>query len=375
MKLLEPKYYDIRPLIKQYPDAFYYMVFGERSNGKTFSSLVYAIENFFKKGEQFAYVRRFGEDVRVKNISTLFDGHIEKGIIKKLSNGEYNGVTYASGKFFTVLTGEEGVIEKSQIPMCYTFDLNAVEHKKSTSYPKITTIIFDEFLSRQGYLVNEFVLFMNTLSTIIRNRKNVKIIMLGNTVNKFCPYFLEMGLKHIKDQIPGTIDVYTYSNKDLKVVVEYCDPMSNKGGKESDVYFAFDNPQLKMITSGAWEVAVYPHLNKKFRPKDVMFNFFIIFDEQILHGKIVVTDTDYFIFIHKKTTPIKDDEKDIIYTQYPDERWNYRVGISNQTDGLSRAIVQILRENRVFYSDNDAGEVLRNFMMWSENYSVIKGGK
>lgn len=371
----KPKYYDIAHLIKDYPDCQYYVAFGERSNGKTYSALDYALERFFKDGEQFAYIRRFGEDVKKKNLQTLFDAHIENGRIEKLSKGLFSGVDYTNHRFTLANYTEEGKTEKCAEPIGFAFDLNAMEHHKSTSYPKVTTIIFDEFLSRQGYILNEFVLFMNTLSTIIRDRANVKIFMIGNTVNKYCPYFTEMGLTHVKEQKPGTVDIYTYADTNLSVAVEYCDPMSKRGGKKSDVYFAFDNPQLKMITSGTWEIAIYPHLEERYRPMDIAFHFFIQFDETILHGEIVCTDNSYFLFIHRKTTPIKDEEEDIVYTNIPRQRWNYRVGLTKLTDKLSRTIVGLINENRVFYSDNETGEVLRNFIMWSASYSGVNGGR
>lgn len=374
MSIKKPKYYDISHLLKDYPDAYYYMAFGERSNGKTYSAINYAIERYFKHGEQFAYIRRFGEDVKRKNLLNLLSPHVENGRITQLSGGTFSLVNYTAGRFIAYNYNEDnGKIENDKEPMGFAFDLNAMEHHKSTSYPKVTTIIFDEFLSRQGYLQNEFVLFMNTLSTIIRDRKNVNIFMIGNTVNKYCPYFIEMGLNHVKDQKPGTTEVYTYSDTGLSVVVEYCDPMSKRGGKSSDVYFAFDNPQLKMITSGTWEIAIYPHLTKKYRPKDVMYNFFIVFDDSILHGEIVVTDTDYFIFIHPKTTSIKNESEDIVYTNRPNGAWNYRVGITNQTDELSIFIRRLIAENRIFYSDNETGEVLRNYIIWSTRYTSVKG--
>ena len=73
------KFYEIRDLMKAYPEAYYYMVIGERSNGKTFSALDYCLERYAKNGEQFAYVRRWGEDIRKKNLSELFSGHAESG--------------------------------------------------------------------------------------------------------------------------------------------------------------------------------------------------------------------------------------------------------------------------------------------------------
>ena len=34
---MKPKYYNIRNLINKIPDAHYYIIIGERSNGKTYS--------------------------------------------------------------------------------------------------------------------------------------------------------------------------------------------------------------------------------------------------------------------------------------------------------------------------------------------------
>lgn len=364
------EFYDIRKLIKDYPEAFYYVVFGERSNGKTYSALDYAIERYKKTGEQFAYVRRWGEDIRKKNLGTLFSGHAENGRISSIFNGEWNQIYYGSSKFYLERRNEKGETEKSDDNCGFAFDLNSMEHYKSTSFPRVTTIIFDEFMSRNGYLPNEWILFANTLSTIIRHRDNVKIIMLGNTVNKYCPYFSEMGLNHIKDQKPGTVDVYHYGDTGLTVVTEYTGSSIKHGGKASDVYFSFDNPELKMITGGAWEIAIYPHLEVKYRPKDVMAIFFIQFEEDLLQGEIVALDSGPFIFMHRKTTPIKEESRDIVYTTSPDVRWNFRMCLTKHTDKLSIFILKCLRENRIFYSTNEVGEVFRNYIIWSDSFSI-----
>lgn len=364
------KFYDIKRTIRDYPDAHYYVVFGERSNGKTYSALSYAMERYVKSNEQFAYIRRFGEDIRKKNLVNLFSGHVDNGFIASVTNGQWGSVNYTNSKFYLERVDEDGNAQKSDEPCGYAFDLNSMEHYKSTSFPRVTTIIFDEFMSRSGYLPNEWILFVNTVSTIVRLRSNIKIIMLGNTVNKVCPYFTEMGLTHIKDQKPGTVDVYEYGDSGLQVVCEYTESSAKRGGKDSDVYFAFDNPELKMITTGAWEIAVYPHLDTKILPKDVVMNFFIDYNDELLHGEIVAKDTGPFIFLHAKTTPIKDEENDIIYTDKPHSQWNYRMCLTKHKDKLSLFIMQCLRENRIFYSTNEIGEVFRNYVMWSDSFSI-----
>lgn len=373
MKKQSKHYYDIRKLIAEYPDAHYYVVYGERSNGKTYSSLDMALENNHDTGEEFAYIRRFGEDIRPKNLSNLFNAHIENNRIEELWSGKYNMVDYKSTKFYLIKVNEDGKLDPDTEPYCIgrAFDLNSMEHYKSISFPKITTIIFDEFLSRQGYLPNEFMLFQNALSTIIRDRSNVKIIMLGNTVNKYCPYFSEMGLKHITEQKQGSVDVYRYGSSGLEVVVEWCESTSKHGGKASDLYFAFDNPQLKMITSGTWEIGIYPHIPCDYKPKDVVQEFFIEFEHELLHGLIIAPpDFHPFVFLHPKTTDIKQDN-DIVYTTKPTASRFRMQGLSRQNDKLSQYIKKCIAEGRVFYATNETGEVFRNFLLWNQNQKLV----
>lgn len=359
------EYFTVRKTMKEYPDAQYYLFIGERSNGKTYSALDYALDNFFATGEQFAYIRRFNEDIKPKNLTNLFSAHVQNGVLEKYSSGNWIGMDYGSGRFVPYKLDLDEKVVKAPAPAGFAFDLSGMEHYKSISFPNITTIIFDEFLSRQGYLNNEFILFMNCISTIVRHRDNVKILMLGNTVNKYCPYFAEMGLKHIGEQKQGTVDMYTYADSDLKVIVEYCSATAKKGGKSSDTYFAFDNPELKMITTGTWEIAIYPHLETKYRSKDVITSFFIEFAEELLHGELICDEHGIYAFIHRKTTPIKDTDTDIVYTVVPSQKWNYRVGFRSG-DKLSSQLNQLLMQNRFFYSDNEVGEVVRNYVAETE---------
>ena len=199
------------------------------------------------------------------------------------------------------------------------------------------------------------ILFMNIRKIV------VKIFMLGNTVNKYCPYFKEMGLKHVQEMNKGDIDIYRYGDKNLTVAVEYCQT-AGKDGKPSDFYFAFDNPKLNMITGGDWEIDIYPHCPVKYRPKDIKFNFFLEFENVILHCEVVGTSTGYFLFIHEKTTPIKN-EMDMVFsltrTSY---KWNIRRNILKPEDELGRKIAWFFVNNRVFYQDNEVGEIVANYL-------------
>ena len=373
------KYYDISKILSY--DACYYVIYGERSNGKTYGALTYCLEQYFEHESEFAYIRRWDDDLKGNKGGTLFDSHISNGLIKKLSKGKFTGVKYIGRAwYFTHKEGNELIVEER--PFAYAFALTMQEHYKSNSYPKIRNIIFDEFLTRGYYLPDEFTTFMNLLSTLIRLRDDVKIFMLGNTVNKYgCPHIAEMGLYKIGKQEKGTIDIYTYGETELRVAVEFSDfPTKDK---KSNKYFAFDNPRLNMIKNGAWEIDIYPHFPTEYggiKPREILYTFFIIFERNTLECNVVeleertITDSITnekkilpcvrFIFIHPKTTPIKD-EHALIYTIEANVRPNYRRRIDKPLSKVEKRILYYFARDKVFYSDNEVGEIVRNYMQAS----------
>ena len=356
-------------------EARYYVIFGERSNGKTYGTLNYCLEQYFQDGSEFAYIRRWDEDLVGKKGESLFNAHVKNGVIKKLSKGKWNHVVYKSRAWYFANIDEDDHMTTDVRPFAYAFALTQSEHYKSNSYPNIRNIVFDEFLTRGVYLPDEFVTFQNVLSTLIRLRDDVKIFMLGNTVNRFCPYFKEMGLTRIQAQKVGTIDVYEYGESGLKVAVEYASIDTKI--KKSNVYFAFNNPRLEMIKNGAWEIDIYPHyprdIYEGINPlTDIKYTFYIDFEDNILQCEIIYKKVDregnskpsYFLFVHPKTTPLKDVKREIVYSQTANPLPNYRRRLTKATSNIERKIQTFFAKDKVFYSDNETGEIMRNYLMW-----------
>lgn len=362
---MKQKFYSLKSILTK--NAQYNVIFGERSNGKTYSVLLYGLQRYADTGEQLAIVRRWNDDFTGKRGATMFDAIVSNGEISRLTHGKWTGVYYYASKWF-LCRYDDDKRTTDESPFAYGFSISAMEHDKSTSYPNITTICFDEFLSRNAYIPDEFVLFMNVVSTIIRHRTNVKIFMLGNTVNRYCPYFKEMGLTHIKEMKPGDIDVYRYGDTALTVAVEYTTP--NRTGKDSDLYFAFDNPKLSMITGGAWEIDIYPHCPTKFKPSEILFTYFIEFSGDLLQCEIVQHEDLLFTFIHRKTGELKNPDDDLIYSPEFSPRSNWKRKITRPASSLERKIADFYLKDKVFYADNEVGEIVRNYLLWCR-----KGGE
>lgn len=341
--------------------AEYNLIIGERSNGKTYSVKMEMLKAYAKSGAQSALIRRWDEDFKGARGSNMFSDIVENGELQKIFGDKYTGIIYYRHAWYLTYIDENTKKPVKEIePFCYAFALTAMEHDKSTSYPKVKIILFDEMLTRKQYLPDEFILFMNVLSTIIRTRDDVIIYMLGNTVSHFSPYFGEMGLKHIRQMKQGDIDVYTYGENGCKLAVEYIG--ESKHLKKSNKYFAFDNPKLNMIKSGAYELDIHPHLTRRFKSSDIMFIYFVLYEEFILQCEVVNIDNEVFTYVHEKTTELKDPDNDLIYTTEITSKPNYRVGILKPRDKMGDKVAYFYKHNLVFYQSNEIGEIMTNYI-------------
>lgn len=364
-------FYDIGPI--DATNAVYRLIIGQRSNGKTYSVCRHIIENYFSRGERAAYIRRWDEDIQPKNIASLFAPHYE--LIEQLFGGEYNSVAYRAKEFHLVHLDEEGKVDKRDPEaFCVTASINTAEHTKGQDRGEIHLILFDEFMTRNAYLTNEFVQYCNLLSSLIRNRDNCIIYMLANTVNRYCPYFKEMGLKDVESMPQGQVYLYNYGNADLTVAVEYCDPVKATE-KVASKYFAFDNPQLEMITSGAWELMMYPRPPYKIFETDIKYRFYIQFGDAMLCGEIIhpthgVGTSDLFIFIHPQTKDIEIGNKTVFYTDsFTTSRCHVRF-LKDQPTNVHKLITDLILKKAVCFSSNETGEIFRNWLINDQSVKI-----
>ena len=367
-------YYSLENILKI--DAQYYIIVSSRGNGKTYACLKKAIENYFNSGEveQFGYIRRFDTDFKGNRGAQLFAAH--EPIVEKLSKGKYNKIVYYRSSWFMAYQDPDTYkITKADKPFGFAFGLNVMQHDKSVSFPNITMTVFDEFIAPDNggyYLGNECQLYFNTISTIIRNRDNVKNFLCGNTISAWNLYTREFNLTNFKNMKPGDIDVYTYGKgrDQMKVAVEMCplinetDKDGNIIGKPSDKYFQFDNPGMQMITGTGtqWQLGSYPHLLEKYKSTDVIFTYFIDFDDELFQCEVINKEGNMFTYIHRKTTPLKDEDNDIIFSLKDDIRINHRRAINKPINELTRKIWWFYQNDLVFYQDNELGSKVNNYV-------------
>lgn len=154
-------------------------VVGNRGGGKTFNAKKWAINDFLKNKKQFVYVRRYKTEM--EDMGNFFADIIKEGL--------FEGHEFKADKKKAYIDGE----------VCgYFIPLSVSQRKKSTAYPEVNKIIFDEFVidkTNIRYLKNEVTVFLELCSTIIRKRKDVKVTFLSNALTIANPYFIYFKLQ------------------------------------------------------------------------------------------------------------------------------------------------------------------------------------
>lgn len=382
-----PQFYSLKDILARCPDAKYYMIFGERSNGKSHAVLEYMLEDYIYHNHQGAIIRRYDEDFLSDNapemVKGLYDNVYRGNIVEQISKGKWNYIKWYRRKFYLARMENGEFIEVDESPFMHTFYLSSAEHKKGGSYPRVHTIFFDEFLT-DYYLQGEVKKLTSIISTIVRLEDVARVFMCGNTISPYCPYFAEFGINALKMK-KGTIDIYTYGDSGLKVAVEYADfpEQATKGKfkKKSDIYFAFNNsPQLQMITKGSWEISMYPHLFHDYHQWDIFYQFFIINDGETFQCECIDCNKSFkneplpilpFIYIHRKTSPVKEEGELIknrngylIYKKDYDNRPFRERDLLKPNSAIGKWIKGMFAKDRVCYQDNMVGESIRYYIDW-----------
>lgn len=95
--------------------------------GKSFGISKFVTNQFLKKGEQFAYIRRYKSELQ-KAVPTFFDILIDENVFPD------NHLSVSRDKFYC-----------DKKCMGYSMQLSTAQDLKSSNFNKVKTIIFDEF--------------------------------------------------------------------------------------------------------------------------------------------------------------------------------------------------------------------------------------
>lgn len=246
--------------IDKIKDVQYHIIYGERSNGKSYAINKRAIDNFFNSDgvEQIAIMKRYAEDMKSDVCSTVFTP-LDNYILEKYDHK----IKFYQSKWWVYHKDSDGKMSDCRV-LGHAFAISNCDRYKMAQFPQVTIISFEEFMSVKAiYLQDEINLFINIVSTIVRDRLNVKIYLLGNAISKYSPYSEALGVR-LHRLNKGEIVVKEYKDKKgrrTKFAIqrtENVDVFDKEENTEGIVYNIFGNSGVgNMITTGDFETHNY----------------------------------------------------------------------------------------------------------------------
>lgn len=239
----------------------YYMLISKRGVGKTTSMLLLGLILFKLYGTVTQYIRQVEGMTTPKNAQELMSTILGCGYIEKITEGRWNYATYYANRWtFANIDSNGKITEKSKIHFMYTLSVDkSFYYKSNYNAPSGDLTIFDEFINK-NYTRNEFIYYLDTLSTIIRKRTGVINVLLSNNIDEFSEYFEEFEIEEqIKKLKRGDCTIATTSGG-TKIYIEMIDQHDKNAARLNKEFFGFRNPRLYAITgTGDWNVPVCKH--------------------------------------------------------------------------------------------------------------------
>ena len=187
-------------------NALLNLIIGERGVGKTYGFKTFVVKRFLNKNKQFAYIRRYDTDLEA-SVGSTNDNKFFEQIKREFPNSEFK-------------ISKNKKVRKLYInnKICgYALPLSAADSLKSSSYENVDTIIYDEFMLKEGstqhYLKNEPEIILDLIETIGRLR-DIRVYCLGNAISSTCPL-----MSYFNINLPYNTDIKIY--KEGTIAIEY----------------------------------------------------------------------------------------------------------------------------------------------------------
>lgn len=342
---MKQKFYSIERIEKL--NAQYNILLGERSNGKSYSVKEFCLRDAYKNGNEFIYLRRWQLETKPSGVEYYF----KDAPISAITDGKYDSVIVNRGKIYLCRFDVETNTYEDKMLVGHVMYLSGETHFKSFSYPKVTNIIFEEFVTNDGYLPNECIKLMSLVSTVAR-RRSIRVWLVGNTISRLSPYFSEWGLRGVPYQKQGTIEVYTFNTSQvdddgtpisIKIAVEFCE----NSGNNSKMFFGKSS---EMITTGAWETKEYPHLEHSRSEYELLYAVKISHMDISVGVELLRKDNKYVAHVYP--SPKKNINREI------SERFSLSPLVTTDFKIITKGdkiLFDLLKRNKIAFSDNLTG--------------------
>lgn len=345
------EYIDINPIVEVAKELNcpFIGIIGGKGTGKTYGCIDYAIRHFFADGKHkpFVYARRYDKTFTANLCGNLVNKHRQD--IINLSGGQFNAAPFY-GKIYSVCreqVDQKSGLKKSlnKIPIAYCRSLNNVETETGDDKGEISCIIYDEFLTRNAELRDEFNKIMVLHNNATRNRTTeyIPTFLLGNTVSRDSVVAQHFGIR-LRDLKRG-LNIITNTKGQARIVLYYT-PETSKNVEAADTYYdRFENDRINMISRGDWVLGSY-----KIAPVELMNRRGTTF--KFYHNRVAVNVT----VLIRGYNPI-------VVVKKPSESFDFKISPATDKGNLQlipRVIIDAVKRGNMYAETAEIGEDFRD---------------
>lgn len=326
-----PIYLNINRIFS-HQDLNFFILIGGRGIGKTTGVSYKFAQNFLKRDEQFVYVRRYKTEV--SKSKDLFSKVLRGVKTKGIGGGAY---TY----------NYKNNVMGWAIPLT-----TAPTFKSGIDFSRVSLICFDEAILKRGssyrYLADEIHAFFELVSTIVRTRTNYKVLVLGNNMDIFNPYF-----DYFK--VPKFDNIYIDKSRGLYCELSKINPELLNLEEKTPLY-----KLTKDTEYGDYHYSNKPLLSDCYK-KDIKlatdtFLCRIVYNNYTLN---IYRHIHYSLFIELKEKIIKDNTT---FTLMESNKPNYYYIDILRKSSIYKLITYAFFNDYVYYENDKCGEIFSNIM-------------
>lgn len=355
------------PLVPQ--KCGYIMNISQRGMAKTTNVLLLELCCYAMYGVQGAYVRTDEADLQKSNAMNLYDVVIENHYIEKIFGETFNSIFLRAGKWCLCRVDEDGnITAKNPDPTCYMLAVDkAHKYKSVLNLPRCDVIIWDECIKPQGFSrYNEFGMFADLVSTIVRKRVSGNVWMLCNSLSRDAALFSEMLIHDaIRDMHPGEARFVETTGGTHIYIKIYGADNSQQRAETNRRFFGFDdNPNLYAIMGKGnciWAEDSYPHIPEDDNTTILAQNIFVRSVGKTVQLCLVNNERmGVCVYVRPYTREPKDDA--IIFTDgfLTDPREIQFLG--KGTKLCSVLWSQLYAQGKFYFARNSEGDFIVNYM-------------
>lgn len=363
--MAKKEFYGIYQLVKT--GAKFLIPLSERNIGKSYQAKMVCIWEAFHEADwltwkdtgnivhkdrwQIAYLRRMDRDIKNNVVTDYFK---EYDMIRDITGGKYDRITSYQGRLYFGYTDAKSKKLVRDKEIGQSFCISGAQHYKSLMYPKIGNILFEEVIPDDGIYVRGEVKNLLSIVSTIERRDKVRVFMIGNKMNRVCPYFSEWSLTNILRQKLGTIQIYHQPTGEededgneifIDIAVEQCAPTSNKN-------LMFFGNKEKGKVRGEWYTELYPHLDKDYEDYEQYYDLLVIHNE-FKFRLVLMRDVDNLFLYCYPYTGAEDKITRIITDEFRPSR--FVTTSLEEVTKYDKIVRNLVKNKKIRFCDNLTG--------------------